>query len=68
MTRFVRSIGQRGPSHPALDTPRWANGRSADAPATVGRSRHRAAMATLWAVLERETQGIAFDINHGDTG
>ena len=43
-------------SHPALDTPRWVNGRSADAPATVGRSRNRAAMATLSAVSERETR------------
>jgi NAD(P)-dependent dehydrogenase (short-subunit alcohol dehydrogenase family) len=45
----------------ALYTPRWVNWGAPVRRPMLGRSRDRAAMATLWAVSERET-GIAFDV------
>jgi NAD(P)-dependent dehydrogenase (short-subunit alcohol dehydrogenase family) len=45
----------------ALYTPRWVNWGPPVRRPMFGRSRNRAAMATLWEVSERET-GITFDI------
>jgi hypothetical protein len=45
----------------ALYRPRWVNWAPPVRRPLLGRSRNRAAMATLWRVSERET-GITFDI------
>jgi len=45
----------------ALYTPRWVNWGAPVRRPMFGRSRNRAALATLWEVSERET-GITFDV------
>jgi hypothetical protein len=58
---LLRAATDPGAVGGALYTPRWVNRGPPVRRPLLGRSRNRAAMAALWAVLERET-GITFEI------
>jgi NAD(P)-dependent dehydrogenase (short-subunit alcohol dehydrogenase family) len=58
---LLRAATDPGAVGGALYTPRWVNWGPPVRRPLLGRSRDREAMATLWAVSERET-GVTFDL------
>jgi NAD(P)-dependent dehydrogenase (short-subunit alcohol dehydrogenase family) len=58
---LLRAATDPGAAGGALYTPRWVNWGPPERRPLVGRSRDRAAMATLWEVSERET-GCRLDL------